>query len=271
MRTSVHAHPGGCCCRVYKGTASPHTPCTPPKDAAVGLTRVLPLPRHPVHPQRMLLSGLQGYCLSPDTRYTPKGCCCRAYKGTASPQTPGTPPKDAAVGFTKVLPLPRHPVHPQRMLLSGLQGYCLSPDTRYTPKGCCCRVYKGTASPQTPGTPPKDAAVGLTRVLPLPRHPVLPQGMLLSGLQGYYLSLDTRYTPKGCCCRVYKGTASPQTPGTPPKDAAVGFTRVLPLPRHLVHPQRMLLSGLQGYCLSPDTRYTPKGCCCRVYKGTASP
>ena len=136
-------------------------------------------------------------------------------------------PRDAAVGFTKVLPLPTHP------------------------KGCCCRVYKGTTSPHTP------------------------QGVLLSGLQRYYLSphtprdADVGFTkvlplsthPKGCCCGVYKGTTSLHTPQRlllrglqryylsphTPRDAAVGFTKVLPLPTH------------------------PKGCCCGVYKGTTSP
>ena len=29
VRTSVPAHPKGCCCRVYKGTTSPQTPRTP--------------------------------------------------------------------------------------------------------------------------------------------------------------------------------------------------------------------------------------------------
>ena len=150
----------------------------------------------------MLLSGLQRYYLSPDI------------------------PRDAAVGFTKVLPLSTHP------------------------KGCCCGVYKGTTSLQTPQgmllwglqryylspDTPRDAAVGFTKVLPLPTH------------------------PKGCCCGVYKGTTSLQTPQgmllwglqryylSPhtPRDAAVGFTKV-PLPTH------------------------PKGCCCGVYKGTTSP
>ena len=111
VRTSVPTHPKGCCCGVYKGTTSPHTPPTP---------------------QGMLLSGLQRYYLSQDTPYTPK---------------------DGVVGFTKVLPLPTHPVHP---------------------KGCCCRVNKGSTCPQTPSTP---------------------QGMLLLGLQRYYLSPDTLYTP----------------------------------------------------------------------------
>ena len=67
------------------------------------------------------------------------------------------------------------------------------------PKGCWCGVYKGTTSPHTP------------------------QGVLLWGLQRYYLSPHT------------------------PRDAAVGFTEVLPLPTH------------------------PKGWCCGVYKGTTSP
>ena len=230
-------HPKGCCCRVYKGTTSPHTPCTP---------------------QGMLLWGLQRYYLSPHTLYTPR---------------------DAAVGFTKVLPLPTHP------------------------KGCCCGVYKGTTSPHTPQGmllwglqryylsphPPRDAAVGFTKVLPLPTHPKgcyygvyrgttsphTPQGMLLWVLQRYYLSPHTprdaavRFTevlplpthPKGCCCGAYKGTTSPHTPQgmvlwglqryylSPhtPRDAAVGFTEVLPLPTH------------------------PKGCCCRIYRGTTSP
>ena len=49
--------------------------------------------------------GLQRYYLSPHT------------------------PRDVAVGFTKVLPLPTHP------------------------KGCWCGVYKGTTSPHTPHTP----------------------------------------------------------------------------------------------------------------------
>ena len=340
-------HPKGCCCGVYKGTTSPHTPQemllsglqryylsphTPhtPRDAAVRFTKVLPLPTHPKGcccgvykgttsphtPQEMLLWGLQRYYLSPHTPYTPrdaavgftkvlplpthpKGCCCGVYKGTTSPHTPQemllwglqryylsphTPytPRDAALGFTKVLPLPTHPVHP---------------------KGCCCGVYKGTTSPHTP------------------------QGMLLWGLQRYYLSPDTprdaavRFTktlplpthPKGCCCQVYKGTTSPPTPQgmllsglqrhylSPhtPRDAAVGFTKVLPLSRHpkgcccqvykdttSPHtPQGMLLWGLQRYYFSPDTprdaavRFTkalplplpPKGCCCQVHKGTTSP
>ena len=61
--------------------------------------------------QGMLLWGLQRYYLSPDT------------------------PRDAAVGFTKVLlPLPTHP------------------------KGCCCGVYKGTSSPHTPPTPHCESA-----------------------------------------------------------------------------------------------------------------
>ena len=327
LRTSVPAHPKGCCCGVYKGTTSHKTPRTPqrkllsglqryylsqdtphtPKEAAVGITKVLPLPTHPAHP---------------------KGCCCRVYKGTTSHKTPRTPqrkllwglqryylsqdtphtPKEAAVGFTKVLPLTRHPAHP---------------------KGSCCGVYKGTTSHKTPRTPqrkllsglqryylsqdtphtPKEAAVGFTKVLPLTRHPV---------------------HPKGCCCRVYKGTTSHKTPRTPqrkllwglqryylsqdtpfiPRDAAVGFTKVLPLTRHPAHPkgsccrvykgttshktprtpQRKLLSGLQRYYLSPHTppiprdaavgftkvlpltRHLthPKGSCCGVYKGTTS-
>ena len=63
VRTSVPAHPKGCCCGVYKGTTSPHTPqgmllwglqryyLSPhtPRDAAVSVTKVLPLPRDPVH------------------------------------------------------------------------------------------------------------------------------------------------------------------------------------------------------------------------------
>ena len=124
--------------------------------------------------QGMLLWGLQRYYLSPHT------------------------PRDADVGFTMVLPLPTHP------------------------KGCCCRVYNGTTSPHTPQTP---------------------QGMLLSGLQRYYLSphtprdaavgftmvLPLHTHPKGCCCRVYRGTTSPYTP------------------------QGMLLWGLQRHYLSPHT------------------
>ena len=129
-------HPKGCCCGVYRGTTSPHTPCTPqgmvlwglqryylsphiPRNAAVGFTKVLPLPTHP------------------------KECCCGVYRGTTSPPTPQKmvlwgsqryylspdTPRGTAVGFTKVLPLPTHPVHP---------------------KGCCCGVYKGTTSPHTP-------------------------------------------------------------------------------------------------------------------------
>ena len=139
-------------------------------------------------------------------------------------------PRDAAEGFTEVLPLPTHP------------------------KGCCCGVYRGTTSPHTPQgmllwglqryylSPhtPRDGAVGFTKVLPLPTH------------------------PKGWCCGVYKGTTSSHTPHTPqgmvlwglqryylsphtPRDGAVGFTKVLPLPTH------------------------PKGWCCGVYKGTTSP
>ena len=149
MRISVPAHPEGCCCRVYKGTASPQTPLTPqgmllsglqryhlyphtpytPRDAAVGFAKVLPSPQTS---QGMLLWGLQRYYLSPDTPYIPRV---------------------AAVGFTKVLPLPAHHEHP---------------------KGWCCGVYKGTASPHTPRTP---------------------QGMVLWGLQRYYLSSHTLYTP----------------------------------------------------------------------------
>ena len=236
VRTSVPAHPKGCCCGAYKGTTSPHTPRTyqgmvlwglqryylsldnlyNPRDAAVGFTKVLPLPRQPVHP---------------------KGCCCRVYKGTTSPPpppppTPCTPqrmllwgsqryylsphtPRDAAVGFTKVLPLPTHP------------------------KGCFCGVHKGTTSPHTPQgmllwglqryylSPhtPRDAAVGFTEVLPLPRH------------------------PKGCCCGVYKGTTSPHTPRTPQGMLVWGLQRYYLSP----HTQGMLLWGLQRYYLSPHT------------------
>ena len=120
---------------------------------------------------------------------TPRDAAVGFTKVLPLPHTPYTP-RDAAVGFTKVLPLPTHPVHP---------------------KGCCCGVYKGTTSPHTPRTP---------------------QGMLLWGLQRYYLSPHTPYTPsdaavgftkvlplpthpKGCCCGVYKGTTSPQTPRAP--------------------------------------------------------
>ena len=235
-------HPKGCCCGVYKGTTSPQTPqgmllwglqryyLSPdiPRDAAVGFTKVLPLPTHP------------------------KGCCCRVYKGTTSPQTSQgmvlsglqryylSPdiPRDAAVGFTKVLPLPTHP------------------------KGCCSGVYKGTTSPQTsqgmlqwglqryylsPHTP-RDAAVGFTKVLPLPIH------------------------PKGCCSGVYKGTTSPHTPQgmlqwglqryylSPytPRDAAVGFTKVLPLPTHPVHPVLWLTVGAP-LLISQPASSTPCG------------
>ena len=129
---------------------SPHTPHTP-RDAAVGFTEGTTSPHTP---QGMLLWGLQRYYLSPHT------------------------PRDGAVGFTEVLPLPTHP------------------------KGWCCGVYKGTTSPHTPQgmllwglqryylSPhtPRDGAVGFTKVLPLPTH------------------------PKGCCCGVYKGTTSPHTP-----------------------------------------------------------
>ena len=184
---------------------SPHTPHTP-RDAAVWLTKVLPLPT------------------------LPKGCCCGVYKGTTSPHTPQgmvlwglqryylSPhsPRDGAVGFTKVLPLPTHP------------------------KGWCCGGYRGTTSPHTPQGmvlwglqryylfphTPRDAAVGFTKVLPLPTH------------------------PKGWCCGVYKGTTSSHTPQgmvlwglqryylSPhtPRDGAVGFTKVLPLPTHPTQP-----------------------------------
>ena len=156
-----------------------------PRDAVVGLTKVLPLPTHT------------------------KGWCCGVYKGTTSPHTPQgmvlwglqryslSPhtPRDGAVGFTKVLPLPTHP------------------------KGWCCGVYKGTTSPHTP------------------------QGMVLWGLQRYYLSPHTHTL--AYCWDVKQPTNQP-TPHTP-RDGAVGFTKVLPLPTH------------------------PKGWCCGVYKGTASP
>ena len=188
-----------------------------PRDAAVGFTEALPVPRHP------------------------EGCCCRVYRGTTRPLifhrmllsalqryclSPDIP-IDAAVGFTEVLPVPTHlnrcccrvyrgttcPQTSQEMLLSGLQRYCLSP-------------YIAS-----------DAAVGFTEVLPLPRH------------------------PKRCCCRVYRGTTSPQTSqemllsglqryypsSNISSDTAVGFTEVLPVPRH------------------------PEGCCCRVYRGTTRP
>ena len=335
VRTSVPAHPKRCCCRVYRGTTSPHTPqgmllwglqryyLSPhsPRDAAVGFTEVLPLPTHPKGwccgvyrgttsphtPQGVLLWGLQRYYLSPHTPrgaavgFTkvlplpthPKGWCCGVYRGTTSPHTPQgmvlwslqryylSPhtPRGAAVGFTEVLPLPTHP------------------------KGWCCGVYRGTTSPHTPQgmvlwslqryylSPhtPRGAAVGFTEVLPLPTHPKgwccgvyrgttsphTPQGMVLWGLQRYYLSPHTPrgaavgFTevlplpthPKGCCCGVYRGTTSPHTPQgvllwglqryylSPhtPRGAAVEFTEVLPLPTH------------------------PKGCCCGVYKGTTSP
>ena len=108
VRTSAPAHPKGCWCGVYKGTTSTHTPRTP---------------------QGMLLWGLQRYYLSPTPR-TPQGILLwglqRCY---LSPHTP----RDAAVGFTKVLPLPTHP------------------------KGCWCGVYKGTTSPHTPRTPHVDS------------------------------------------------------------------------------------------------------------------
>ena len=275
VRTSVPAHPKGCWCGVYKGTTSPHTP------------------------QGMLLWGLQRYYL-----------CCGVYKGTTFPHTsqgmllwglqryylsPHTP-RDAAVGFTEVLPLPTHPKGcrcgvyrgttsphtPQGMLLWGLQRYYLSPHTPrdaavgFTevlpllrhPKGCCCGVYRGTTSPQTPQgmllwglqryylSPhtPRDAAVGFTKVLPLPTH------------------------PKGCCCGVYRGTTSPHTPqgmllwglqryylsSDTPRDAAVGFTEVLPLP---THPKGCCV----GFTKVLPLPVHPKGCWCGVYRGTTSP
>ena len=306
---------------------SPHTPHSP-RDAAVGFTKVLPLPTHPKHPkgcccgvyrgttsphtpQGMLLWGLQRYYLSPHTLrdaavgFTkilplpthPKGWFCGVYKGTTSPHTPQgmllwglqryylSPhtPRDASVGFTKVLPLPTHPKRcfcgvykgttsphtPQGMLLWGLQRYYFSPYTlrdaavEFTkilplpthPKGYCCRVYKDTTSAHTPQgillsslqryylSPhtPRDAAVEFTKILPLPTH------------------------PNGYCSGVYKGATSPQTPHTPqgmllwglqrcylsphtphtPRDAAVGFTKVLPPPPPPRTPQGMLLWGLQ--------------------------
>ena len=230
-------HPKGCCCGVYKSTTSPHTPqgmllwglqryyLSPhtPRDAAVGFTKVLPLPRHP-HTPRDAAVGFTKVLPLPTHPVHPNRFCCGMYKGTTSPHTPRTSQgmqlsgvqrnylsphtpctlRDAAVGFTKVLPLPTHP------------------------KGCSCGVYKGTASPQTsqgvllsgvqryylsPDTPciPRDSAVECTEVRPLPTHPV---------------------HPKGFCCGVYKGTTSPQTPRTP---------------------QGMLLWGLQKYYLSQDT------------------
>ena len=347
-------HPKGCCCEVYKGTTSPHTPQgmllwglqryylspdTPyiPRDASLRFTKVLPLPRHPLHP---------------------KGCCCRVYKGTTSPQTP----QGMLLWGLQRYYLSPDSLYIPGMLLSGLQKYYLSPDTLYTPRDAavgftkvlpvptytkgCCGVYKSTTSPHTPYTP-RDAAVGFTKVLPLPTHPKgcfcgvykgttcphTPQGMLLWGLQRYYLSPHTPRNaavgftkvlplptyPKGCFCGVYKGTTSPHTPqgillwglqryylspDTPdtPRDAAVGFTKVLPLPTHpkgyccgvykgttcpQTHctSQGMLLWGLQRYYLSPHTPrdaavgFTkvlpvpthPKGCCCGVYKGTTCP
>ena len=113
---------------------SPHTPYTP-RDAAVGFTKVLPLPTHPKGwwcgvykgttsphtPQGMLLLGLQRYYLSPDT------------------------PRDGAVGFTKVLPLPTHP----KGWCCGVYRGITSP---HTPQGMLLWVYKGTTSPHTPGT-----------------------------------------------------------------------------------------------------------------------
>ena len=191
-------------------------------------------------------------------------------------------PRDAAEGFTEVLPLPTHP----KGCCCGVYRGTTSP---HTPQGMLLWVYKGTTSPHTPQgmvlwglqryypSPhtPRDAAVGFTKVLPLPTH------------------------PKGCCCGVYKGTTSPHTPHTSqgmvlwglqryylfphtPRDAAVGFTKVLPLPHS---PQGMVLWGLQRYYLSPHTPrdaavgFTevlplpthPKGWCCGVYKGTTSP
>ena len=245
VMTSVPAHPNGCCCGVYKGTTSPHTPqgmllwglqryyLSPhtPRDAAVRFTEVLPLPTHP----KGCCCGVYKGTTSPQTHCTSQGCCCGVYKGTTSPHTP------------------------QGMLLWGLKG-TTSP---HTPQGMLLWGLKGTTSPHTPQgmllwglqryylSPhtPRDAAVGFTKVLPLPTHPL---------------------HPKGCCCGVYKGTTSPHTPPTPqgmllwglqryylsphtpytPRDAAVGFTKVLPLPTHPLH---------------------PKGCCCGVYKGTTSP
>ena len=152
VRTSVPAHPMGCCCQVYKGTTSPQTPRTP---------------------QGMLLSGLRRYTTSPHKARTPQGMLplgLRRYY--LCPQTPHTP-RYAAVGFTKVLPLPTKPAHPkvcccqiyegitsphkprtpQGMLLSGLRRYYLSRQTPPTPRDAAVGFYKGTKSPQTPRPP----------------------------------------------------------------------------------------------------------------------
>ena len=243
VRTSVRSSrpPRGCCCGVYKGTISPHTP---QGMVLWGLQRYYLSP----HTPRVLLWGLQRYYLSPHTPrdgavgFTevlslpthPKGCCCGVYKGTISPHTPQgmvlwglqryylSPhtPRDGAVGFTEVLPLPTHPAHPR----DGAVGF-----TEVLPL------------PTHPAHP-RDAAVGFTEVLPLPTPRTL-QGMLLWGLQRYYLSPHTHTLQGMLLWGLQRYYLSPHTP----RDAAVGFTKVLPLPTH------------------------PKGCCCGVYRGTASP
>ena len=279
--TSPHTPQGMLLWGLQRYYLSPHTP----RDAAVGSTEVLPLPPHPKGcccgvyrgttsphtPQGMLLWGLQRYYLSP---HTPRDAAVGFTKVLPLP-TPHTP-RDAAVGFTKVLPLPTPT--PQGIVLWGLQRYYLSPPP--TPQGMVLwGLQRYYLSPHTP----RDGAVGFTKVLPLPT----PHGMVLWGLQRYYLSPHTprdaavgltevlpltplplpHTHPKGCCCGVDKGTTSPHTPQgmllwglqryslSPhtPRDAAVGFTKVLPLPS------------------PPPPPLHPKGCCCGVYKGTPSP
>ena len=180
-------------------------------------------------------------------------------------------PWDGTVGFTKALPVPTHPVHlkgcccrvyigttshhtPQGMLLSGLHRHHLSPHTprdaavgftKVLPlpthlKGCCCRVYKGTTSHHTPQGM---LLSGLQRYYLSPQTPYTP-GMLLSGLQRYYLSLYIPYTPRDGAVGFTKVPPLPRYPHTP-RDAAVGFIKVLPLPHTPPTPQRMLLLGLK--------------------------
>ena len=83
-------------------------------------------------------------------------------------------PRDAAVGFTKALPLPTHPVEFTEVLPL--------PTHPVQPKGCCCGVYKGTTSPHT-------------------------------------------------ACGVYKGTTSPHTPWPRGKAAPWPRVKAAPWPR----------------------------------------
>ena len=115
----------------------PLTSFSPPAEAVCrGVATVIP--------NSFLGARRESWVLGEDQCSRPsRGMLCGVYRGTTSPHTPQgivlwglqryylSPhiPRDCAVGFTEVLPLPTHP------------------------KGLCCGVYRGTTSPHTPPTP----------------------------------------------------------------------------------------------------------------------